>query len=112
MQPDDWKAQLNVVYSTDPNYMPSAEVPEPITLPPERQHLRLTRDRHHRGGKTVTLINGFVGTEDDLAALAKTLKTKCGIGGTAKNGVIVLQGDCRIQVQTILQQMQYNVKNS
>ena len=88
------KKPLGVVYSTNPDYQyqyddqPYAETP-----PPSRQHLRVTLDRRHRGGKTVTLVSGFVGSDLDLQALAKTLKTHCAVGGSAKDGEIIIQGD-------------------
>ena len=66
--------------------------------------------RRQRAGKQVTLVEGFVGTQDDLSALAKTLKTKCGVGGTAKDGEITIQGDLRDKVTALLQSMGYNAK--
>lgn len=111
MSDNDWKSRLGVVYSTNPDfqYQQAAEE-EPATLPPERQRLIVRIDRSHRAGKQVTLVDGFVGTGDDLAALAKTLKTKCGVGGTAKDGQITIQGDLRDKVAVLLQSMGYNAK--
>ena len=78
---------VGVVYSTNPDYQYQYDnEPEAVTLAPEKQRLRVSLDRHHRGGKTVTLVTGFVGTDDDLQALGKMLKGKCGVGGSAKDG--------------------------
>ena len=111
MSDNDWKSRLGVVYSTNPDfqYQQAAEE-EQATLPPERQRLIVRIDRSHRAGKQVTLVDGFVGTGDDLAALAKTHKTKCGVGGTAKDGQITIQGDLRDKVTALLQSMGYNAK--
>jgi translation initiation factor 1 len=77
---NDWKSRLNVVYSTNPDYKyETDEEPEIDTLEPQKQNLRIELDRRNRGGKAVTLITGFVGTDDDLKELGKTLKTKCGV---------------------------------
>ena len=112
MKPDnDWKQRLGVVYSTNPDFKyDSGESEEPQTLPPSRQRLIVSIDRRNRGGKQVTLVKGFTGTSDDLASLAKTLKTKCGVGGTAKDGEITMQGDLRDKVTTLLTGMGYNAK--
>ena len=67
-------------------------------------------DRRNRGGKQVTLVSGFVGTQEDLAALGRTLKVKCGVGGTAKDGEITIQGDLRDKVTALLKGMGYNAK--
>lgn len=108
---NDWKKRLGVVYSTDPsfNYATAAEEEEQ-TLPPAKQRLIVTIDRRQRAGKQVTLIKGFIGTHDDLATLAKTLKTKCGVGGTAKDGEITIQGDLRDKITALLLGMGYNAK--
>lgn len=92
-----------MVYSTNPDfeYTTSAE-PEVPTLPADRQPLRVWIDRRHRGGKTVTLVKGFVGSEDDLADLGRMLKSKCGVGGSAKDGEIIIQGDHRDRVVELL----------
>lgn len=112
MKPDnDWKQRLGVVYSTDPNFNYSKEeTPEEETLEPSRQRLTVTIDRRNRGGKQVTLVSGFVGTREDLAALGKTLKVKCGVGGSAKDGEITVQGDMRDKVTSILKDLGYNAK--
>jgi len=67
-------------------------------------------ERSGRGGKTVTIVDNFVGTEDDLNALGKTLKTKCGVGGSIKDGQIIIQGDFRDRIATLLREMGYPVK--
>ena len=102
MKPEnDWKQRLGVVYSTDPgfNYVKEEtseeKTSEEKTLEPSRQRLIVTIDRKGRGGKQVTLVSGFVGTEEDLVDLGRTLKVKCGVGGTAKDGLITVQGDLR-----------------
>lgn len=111
--PNDWKDRLGVVYSTDPNfkYTTKADLEqEPDTPEPARQRLVVAIDRRNRGGKQVTVVRGFVGREEDLVALSKTLKTKCGVGGSAKDGEILIQGDMRDRVVQILQAAGYNAK--
>ena len=105
------KNVVGVVYSTNPDFEYQYEgTDEPTTLPPAQQRLRVTLDRHARGGKQVTLVTGFVGTDADLQALGKTLKSACGVGGSAKDGEIIIQGDHREKVTTILKQQGYGVK--
>ncbi len=108
---NDWKARLGVVYSKnhDFRYETEAEA-EAETLPPGKQRLLVTIDRRNRGGKQVTLVTGFVGTADDLKELGKTLKTRCGVGGSAKDGEITVQGDFRDKVVALLKEMGYNAK--
>jgi translation initiation factor 1 len=111
MAESDWKKRLGVVYSTDPNFKYTTvqdEVPE--TLAPEKQKLIVALDRRQRAGKQVTLIKGFVGSEGDLAALGKTLKVKCGVGGSVKDGEITLQGDHRDKALALLLELGYNAK--
>ena len=113
MAGNDWKERLGVVYSTNPDFKyetPAEEETE--TLPPERQKLLVGIDRRNRGGKQVTLVSGFVGREEDLSALAKTLKTRCGVGGAAKDGEILIQGDFRDRVVQLLLAMGYKAKRS
>ena len=111
MMDNDWKKRLGVVYSTDPDFRyEHEEEPEVETLEPSKQNLIVAIDRRARAGKQVTLVKGFVGSEDDLASLGKTLKVKCGVGGTAKDGEITLQGDLRDKVVTLLQSMGYRAK--
>lgn len=111
MPENDWKKRLGVVYSTNPdfNYREETEVQED-TPEPSRQRLIVSIDRRNRGGKQVTLVSGFVGSDKDLKELGKTLKVKCGVGGTAKDGEITIQGDLRDKVTGILQGMGYNAK--
>ena len=112
MADNDWKKRLGVLYSTDPNfeYTTGSGAGEAETLPPSRQKLVVRIDRRQRAGKQVTLVEGFVGTQEDLAALGKALKVKCGVGGTAKDGEITVQGDLRDKVTALLVQMGYNAK--
>lgn len=108
---NDWKKRDGVVYSTsnDFDYQYQSNE-EQNTLPPQQQQLRVGLDNSGRAGKTVTLITGFVGTATDLEALAKTLKNKCGTGGSAKNGEILIQGDVRSKVVEILQKGGYKAR--
>lgn len=111
MADNDWKSRLGVVYSTNPDFQYQGETTvEPETPEPAKQRLIVRIDRRQRAGKQVTLVEGFVGKSDDLAALAKTLKTRCGVGGTAKDGEITVQGDLRDKVVALLQSMGYNAK--
>jgi translation initiation factor 1 len=105
------KQPVGVVYSTNPDYQYQYDdEPEASTLPPAKQRLRVSLDRHHRGGKTVTLVTGFIGTDDDLQALGRQLKAKCGVGGSAKDGEIIIQGDQLTKVRTALTDAGYQVK--
>lgn len=96
------------VYSTDPNFRFESEEEAPQhTLPPQQQKLRVKLETKHRGGKTVTLVDGFSGTEEDLEDLGKKLKNYCGTGGSAKDGEIIVQGDQRDKVLQWLQKNGY-----
>lgn len=107
----DWKERLGVVYSTNPDFKyETAQTEQAETLAPEKQRLIVRIDRRNRGGKQVTLVEGFVGTQEDLAALGRTLKVKCGVGGAAKDGEITIQGDLRDKVVAILTSLGYNAK--
>ena len=111
MADNDWKKRLGVVYSTDPDFKYEEDTPaEPETLAPAAQKLIVSIDRRNRGGKQVTLVSGFVGSGADLADLGRTLKVKCGVGGSAKNGEITVQGDFRDKVTALLKEMGYNAK--
>ena len=113
MAGNDWKERLGVVYSTNPDFKYETPVEEEAeTLPPARQNLRVGIDRRNRGGKQVTLVSGFVGREEDLVALAKTLKTRCGVGGAAKDGEILIQGDFRDRIVQLLTTLGYKAKRS
>lgn len=108
MADNDWKSRLGVVFSTNPDFRYESEAQEEAeTLEPSRQKLLVGIDRRNRGGKQVTLVSGFVGKEEDLAALGKILKTRCGVGGTAKDGEILIQGDFRDRVVEILKSLGY-----
>lgn len=111
MADNDWKKRLGVVFSTNPDFAyQEEEDQEQETLEPSRQNLIVSIDRKGRGGKQVTLVSGFVGTADDLAELGRTLKVKCGVGGSAKDGEITIQGDFRDRVVTLLKEMGYKAK--
>lgn len=103
MKNNDWKERLNVVYSTNPDFnYDNEEDEEQETIEPSKQLLRVSIDKKNRGGKVVTLITGFVGTDDDLKSLSKTLKTKCGVGGAAKDSEIIIQGDFKAKIVELL----------
>lgn len=107
----DWKDRLNVVYSTNQDFDYDRDEEEEIdTLEPNKQILRISIDRKKRKGKSVTLIENFVGTNDDLKDLAKLLKNKCGVGGSAKDGEIIIQGEFKQKVADILTQKGYKTK--
>ena len=109
----DWKDRLGVVYSTSADFKyDKAEEPEPDTLPANQQKLIVQLDKKNRKGKAVTLITGFAGSTGDLEALGKLLKTKCGVGGTAKDGEILIQGDFRDKVVQLLTEQGFKVKKS
>ena len=113
MAGNDWKERLGVVYSTNPDFKyTTAQEEEATTLAPGQQRLIVGIDRRNRGGKQVTLVSGFVGSDDDLSALAKTLKTRCGVGGAAKDGEILIQGDFRERVLQLLLSLGYKAKRS
>lgn len=110
---NDWKERLGVVYSTNPDFEFQTETEkEEKTLPPQQQKLYVSLDRKNRKGKSVTLVSGFAGVEEDLKELGKLLKTKCGVGGTARSGEILIQGDFRERVMEILKTEGYQVKRS
>ena len=105
---NDWKKRLDIVYSTNPDYHYNEENSGgEDTLLREKQQLRISLDKRNRKGKAVTLVTGFTGTDDDLQELGKLLKVKCGVGGSAKDGEIIVQGDLREKVLAILQKEGY-----
>ena len=99
-----------IVYSTNPNFKADVDEKETVTPPPSQQKLKILTDRKNRGGKTVTLIQGFTGKQEDLEALCKMLKNKCGTGGSAKDGEIIIQGDVKEKIKKILSDLSYQVK--
>tara|TARA_Y100000739_G_scaffold57951_1_gene47535 strand:+ start:291 stop:629 length:339 start_codon:yes stop_codon:yes gene_type:complete len=98
-----------VIYSTNSDFVFEYENTQTETLPPEKQNLKIHIDKH-RGGKIAVIIKGFIGNSDDLNTLSKMLKTKCGVGGTAKNGEIIIQGNIREKIITILEKKGYKYK--
>jgi len=101
-----------IVYSTNKDFKFHTEKVVVSTPPPQQQDLRVMLDKKHRGGKSVTLITGFRGNENDLKELGKVLKTKCGVGGTVKDGEILIQGDFRDKIMNLLTEEGYKVKKS
>ena len=110
---NDWKKRLGVVYSTNSefNYNKDGEEQE-TTLTPGRQNLKVRPEKKGRKGKTVTLITGFIGSSDDLEELARMLKTRCGTGGSVKEGEIIIQGDFTSKIIIILSELNYKAKRS
>ena len=108
MAKNDWKERLNIVYSTNPDFQYYTDEKEEIeTLPKQQQKLRVSIEKNHRGGKTVTVIKNFIGSDDALKELARLLKTRCGVGGSAKDGEILIQGDFRQKVIELLKNEGY-----
>ena len=108
---NDKKGRINVVYSTNPDFNYEYEQGfQEETLAPEKQNLKVVLDSKQRKGKTVTLIQGFIGTEEDLKELAKLLKNKCGTGGSVKDGEIIIQGEIKEKILTILREHHYRAK--
>ena len=104
----DRKKRVGVVFSTNPDYEYSDDSQEETnTLPKNQQKLRLNMERAGRGGKTVTLVKGFVGSDEDITSLCKLLKQKCGVGGSVKDGEIIIQGDHRQRLVDILKKEGY-----
>lgn len=101
-----------VVYSTNPDYEYTevGDNADNISLPPEKERLTVRLDKHQRGGKKVTLVEGFRGAENDLEALGKKLKQTCGVGGSVKDGIAIIQGDFRGRILEVLQSLGYRAK--
>ncbi|MEK0442566.1 MAG: hypothetical protein RL403_1544 [Bacteroidota bacterium] len=108
---NDWKKRDGIVFSTADSFdYQFGEEESQETLSPSQQKLRVLLDKKSRAGKQVTLIEGFVGTEEDLKELGKLLKNKCGVGGSTKDGEILIQGDHRDKVLQVLTQAGYGAK--
>ena len=105
------KNRVNIVYSTSEDYEYDYEGhQEEETLPPADQNLRVRIEKNQRGGKIVTIVSGFIGREEDLKVLGKLLKSKCGVGGSVKDGEILIQGDLKPKVIGVLEKEGYNAK--
>lgn len=105
------KKNKYIVYSTNPDFNAGTEEEEPDTLPNKEQDLRVWLDRKG-GGKVACIVKGYVGSDSDLKALSKELKNLCGVGGTAKNGEILIQGDHRDKIVTYLKEKGYGAKKA
>ena len=102
------KNKIGVLYSTNPDYDYDFEEKENVeTLEPRQQKLRIFIDRKMRKGKEVTIVESFIGSEEDLKDLGKTLKSKCGVGGSVKDGEIIIQGNQKDKVYDLLVKMGY-----
>lgn len=110
---NDWKKRDGVVYSTEPDFSFTYQQNEAsATLPPKQQNLLVLLDKSMRAGKQVSLVRGFVGAPGDLEQLGKLLKSKCGVGGSVKDGEIIIQGDHRDKIVLLLQKEGYKAKRS
>ncbi len=112
MSNNDWKSRLGMVYSTNPNFEYTDSTQEEQSISPSEQNLRVWLDRKLKGGKVATIVKGFVGSDSELKELARELKTKCGVGGAAKDGEIIVQGDHRDRVVEILIKSGYKCKKA
>jgi len=101
-----------IVYSTNPTYKTDYEENEPDATPPGAQQLKVWLEKNSRGGKTVSIIKGFSGPQDELEKLGKLLKSKCGVGGTVKDGEILIQGDHRDKILKVLADAGYSAKKA
>src|SRR5688572_19945238 len=110
MSDNDWKKRLGVVYSTDEKFEYDKAEKAQETLEPGQQSLKIYVDKKKRAGKEVTIVEGFVGSGSSLNSLAKQLKTKCGAGGSAKDGEILIQGDFRQKIHAELTRLGYRSK--
>lgn len=108
----DWRDRLGVVFSTNPNFEYDTDGDDEVaTLEPSKQNLKIWLDRL-KGGRVATVVRGFVGSNEDLATLGKELKKSCGVGGTTKDGEIIIQGDHRDRVLELLQKAGYKCKRA
>ncbi|GHV02889.1 translation initiation factor [Bacteroidia bacterium] len=113
MSNNDWKQRLNIVYSTDPDFQYKNSEPAGAQTPsPSQQQLRVWIDRHRSAGKQATIVRGFVGSDDDLSELGRLLKSRCGVGGSVKEGEIIIQGDHRDKILAILLGKGYQAKKA
>ncbi len=103
----------NIVYSTNKDFSVENEDDQEVGQGhSQKQQLKVWLEKNARGGKTVSIVRGYVGSEDELEKLAKLLKTKCGVGGSVKNGEILIQGDHREKILKILAEMGHQVKKA
>ena len=110
---NDWKKRLGMVYSTNPDFQfETGEKEEAETIDPSRQLLYVSLDKKNRKGKKVTLVEGFTGSSEELRGLARELKSRCGVGGSASDNNILIQGDFRDRVVAMLQEKGFKVKRS
>jgi translation initiation factor 1 len=110
---NDWKKREGIVYSTESDFSYAYNDPnEAETLPPQQQNLRVSLDKSGRAGKQVTLVSGFIGSSKDLDVLGKMIKSKCGVGGSVKDGEVLIQGDLRDKVLDVLLSQGYKAKRS
>lgn len=98
------------VFSTNEDFSPDDDSGMDTTPAPSDQYLEAHYSKKGRGGKTVTVVKGFEGTDEDLIALGKALKKRCGVGGSVKEGEIIIQGEVRDKVMAYLKEKGYNVK--
>ena len=99
-----------IVYSTNPDYKYTAQPHQRASIAPQAQDLKIFLDKKNRGGKTVTIISGFVGKEEAIEKLGRDLKSKCGVGGSIKDGEIIIQGDHRERILTLLMKEGYKAR--